>query len=179
MQRLPRTQLGVLLAFGSACLFLVLFVPPGPVISRVAQADPPADQEYTGVKRCASCHFEQFMAWRGTPHARVFDLLPPQYQKDPKCLPCHTTGYGEPSGFRDMATTPQLASVTCESCHGPGSEHEKISQPFAKVKQLTPEQEEKIRGSIWRILPGNNCLECHTTKGHHPSETPPALRKKR
>lgn len=179
MRKLPKTQLGACLAIASACFFLVLFLALGPVTSQVAQADPPADQEYTGVKRCASCHFEQFMAWRTTQHSKAFELLPPQYQKDEKCLKCHTTGYGEPSGFKDFATTPALAGVTCESCHGPGSKHEEICQPFAKIKELTPEQEAKLRGSIWLMLPQNVCVECHKTKGHHPSETPPALRKKK
>jgi hypothetical protein len=176
-----------LLSIGSVCLFLILFVPLGPMVSRVAQADPPAeraveppaDQEYTGSKRCASCHFEEFMAWRQTQHSKAFELLPPEYRKDEKCLKCHTTGYGEPTGFKDMETTPALAGVTCESCHGPGSKHEEICQPFAKIKELTPEQEATLRGSIWRMLPKNVCVDCHTTKGHHPSETPPALRKKK
>ena len=179
MQKLPRIQLGVLLAMASAALFLVLSLPAGPMTPGIAQADPPADQEYTGVKRCASCHFAEFMAWRQTPHARAFQLLPAQYQKDPDCLRCHTTGYGEPSGFQSAAATPDLASITCETCHGPGSEHEKIAQPFAQVKELTPEQEAAVRGSIHRMLPQNVCLDCHTTKAHLPSETPPALRKKR
>ena len=47
--------------------FVMLCVPAQPV-----SADPPTDQEYTGTKRCASCHFEQFMKWKATPHAKAF-----------------------------------------------------------------------------------------------------------
>jgi hypothetical protein len=39
------------------------------------------------------------------------------------CLPCHTVGFGDPSGFVSVATTPQLVNIGCEDCHGPGSKH--------------------------------------------------------
>ena len=48
------------------------------------------------------------------------------------------------------------------------------AKPFAQVKNLTKEQEEAVRGSIWKIpprtLPG---LPHH--QAHKDSETPPAL----
>jgi hypothetical protein len=143
-----------------------------------AVADPPENQEYTGVKRCASCHFEQYTSWKKTTHSKAFDILTAKYQKDPKCLKCHTTGYGEPTGFVDKAKSAALAGITCESCHGPGSEHEKISQKYANVKTLTPAQEEEVNGSIWLMVPKNICVECHAVQGHKESQTPPALRKK-
>ena len=64
-----------------------------------ASADPPADQEYTGTKRCASCHFDQFMKWKASPHAKAFSLLTKKYEADAKCLACHTTGYGQKTGY--------------------------------------------------------------------------------
>jgi len=137
--------------------------------SGTAVADPPADQDYTGSKRCASCHFEQFMAWKKTKHAEAFKNMPDKYKTDPACLKCHTTGYGQPSGFKDLASTPNLAGNTCETCHGPGSEHEKISQKYAK-KKLTAAEEKEVRDSIWLILPTNICIECHVTKAHKAHE---------
>ena len=177
MQRMTQTLLGSGVV-AAIVLVAVLSISLGPIPARMAQADPPANQEYTGSKRCASCHFEQYMAWRKTGHSKAFDLLTAKYEKDEKCLKCHTTGYGEATGFKDNTSTAALAGITCESCHGPGSEHEKISQPFAKVKELTPEQEASIKGSIWLMTPKNVCVECHTMQAHKPSETPAELKKK-
>lgn len=142
-----------------------------------AEPAPPAGQTYIGSKRCASCHFEQFLKWRKTPHANAYEVLTAKYQSDAKCLQCHTTGFGEESGFTDFASTPSLAGVSCETCHGPGSKHEEIAKPFAQTKDLTPQQEAMIRDSIWLMTPKNICVECHKTQAHGESQTPPELRK--
>jgi hypothetical protein len=157
--------------------FLGALILAGPLAT--AHADPPTGQSYTGVKRCASCHFDQFMKWKKSGHAKAFEILTAKYQKDEKCLECHTTGFGITTGFKDNDSTPALANVTCEVCHGPGSEHEKISTPFAKVKKLTPEQEKAVRGSIWKVLPKNVCIECHKVQGHKDSATPKELQTKK
>ena len=151
----------------------------GVISARTALADPPLEQDYTGAKRCASCHFDQYMKWKKSGHSKAFEMLTAKYQQDEKCLKCHVTGLGLPTGFKDMESTPALAGITCEVCHGPGSEHEKVSTPFAKVKKLTPEQEKLVRGTIWRMIPKNVCVECHLTQGHKDSPTPPEMRAKK
>jgi hypothetical protein len=141
-----------------------------------AEPAPPEGQTYIGAKRCASCHFEPFLSWKKTKHSQAFESLTVKYQKDEKCLKCHTTGLGEPTGYKDGAKA--LAGVTCETCHGPGSKHEEVSQPFTTVKNLPPEQEKLVRDSIWRIVPRNICIECHIVQGHKKAETPPELQRK-
>ena len=143
----------------------------------VPEPPAPADQQYTGAKRCASCHFEQYMTWKKDTHSKAFDLLTAKYEKDESCLKCHTTGHGEASGFKDKATTASLAGVTCESCHGPGSKHEEVCKPLAQVKELSPEQEKAVRDSIWLMLPKNVCVGCHQTKAHKKSSTPKEMQK--
>lgn len=177
MMTLPRIWMGGVVAT-FVCFFLLTFViPEGPLPAPTASAEPPADQTYTGSKRCASCHFEQFLKWKKSGHSKAFEMLTAKYQTDAKCLKCHTTGYGEPTGFKDFATTPALAGITCESCHGPGSKHDEIAQQFKNVAKLSEEQEKLVRGSIWKMLPQNVCVDCHSVQAHKDSETPPELRK--
>lgn len=136
-----------------------------------AEPAPPTGQTYIGAKDCASCHFKQFMSWKKTKHSKTFDLLTAKYETDVTCLKCHTTGYGEATGFKDKVTTASLAGTTCESCHGPGSKHAEVCKAFGKEK-LNAEQEKQARDSIWSMLPTNVCVQCHKVQGHGESTTP-------
>ena len=111
--------------------------PAGPAVT------PPADQTYVGTKACTACHFKQFMAWKKTKHATdAFAKLPAKYKTDASCLICHSTGFGTATGFKDEASTPNLAGTTCEACHGPGSKHVEAAKPFATKKTLTAEEDQ-------------------------------------
>jgi predicted CXXCH cytochrome family protein len=79
---------------------------------------------YVGAATCTDCHSEYHADWSGTIHATAFDTLVQDGEGDnPACFPCHSVGYGRTSGFVDLDTTPHLANVQCENCHGPGSLH--------------------------------------------------------
>jgi len=92
---------------------------------------------YVGVAYCLSCHTAQHTPWVGTKHAAAFNtLIASGDQNNPLCFPCHTVGYGEPSGFVSAAATPQLANVQCENCHGPGSNHVMDPIAFRLVRRL-------------------------------------------
>jgi len=142
----------------------------------VPEPTPPKGQTYVGTKNCAACHFDQYLKWRDTKHSKSFELLPANYQTDATCLKCHTTGYGHETGYKTSADT-HLQGTSCEACHGPGSAHEAAAKQYANQK-LTPEQETEVRDTIWKILPRNACISCHTEKAHKGSQTPPELRKK-
>jgi hypothetical protein len=131
-------------------------------------AQPPEGQTFIGSKNCASCHFDQFLVWKQTPHAKAFDILPAKYRTDSSCLKCHSTGHGQPTGYKD-ATTAALAGTSCEACHGPGNKHGEIAKQFGD-KKLTPEQTAYVRSTIHKVLPGNACTECHIMQSHkkHP-----------
>jgi len=150
----------------------------GPVWGQAETPEPtpPEDQHYIGTKKCSACHFDQFVKWKKTKHSTSFNLLPTKYQADEKCLKCHTTGFGEPTGYKTIADN-DFKHTSCESCHGPGSKHAEIAKPFANQKP-TPEQDKLARDSIWKMLPKNVCVSCHTVQGHHDSLTPAELRKK-
>jgi hypothetical protein len=153
-----------------ACVLLVAAM-AGAQQQAGPEPTPPANQTYIGVQKCASCHFDKYQDWRKQQekHAKAFEILPAKYQEDASCLKCHTTGFGEASGFHTAADR-SLAGITCESCHGPGSAHADIAKPFANKKGLPPEQDKIVRDSIYKMLPQNVCVTCHSARSHkkHP-----------
>jgi hypothetical protein len=80
--------------------------------------------EFIGKTTCGSCHVDQMDQWKTTQHANAFaTLVENDSHFDPECVGCHVVGYGIGNGFRDARTTPAMADVQCESCHGPGMVH--------------------------------------------------------
>ena len=136
---------------------------------------PPAGQTYIGVKRCLSCHPKQCATWQKTKHARkAWEIAPERKWVPAECFPCHATGYGQPTGFKDPESTPELGGVTCEACHGPGSNHEEICHPYIDKQKLDPAEEKIARDSIYKVPPRNVCAACHVGKiGHRSQPTEP------
>jgi hypothetical protein len=81
--------------------------------------------KYAGYKVCITCHLNVCSFEINTPHAMAFNDLAQVAggQADASCLPCHTVGYGLPTGFENASATPQLENVQCENCHGPAASH--------------------------------------------------------
>jgi len=81
---------------------------------------------YIGAQACAGCHDSIRNTELKTPHAGAFtdaDFAAAGGQTNRSCLPCHTVGYGLPTGFVSKSRTPLLAGVQCENCHGPAANH--------------------------------------------------------
>ncbi len=98
-----------------------------------------AQDKFVGPAKCKECHPKQYESWAKTRMANSFSVLRPgekvaekklagldpamDYTHSEACIPCHTTGYGLVGGFVSIETTPNMAGVTCESCHGPGGSY--------------------------------------------------------
>ncbi len=154
MPKLPRKLLS---ATGVAALVVGFVFIIGDIVKSqppeskdaAAAATPPAGQTYVGVKRCSSCHFKQYMSWKKTKHAKeAWETVPAKYRAAAECLICHTTGYGEATGFKDEASSANLVGTTCEACHGPGSKHEEACKPFLNKKTLSPDELKIAHGTI-------------------------------
>lgn len=113
---------------------------------------------YVGSDACAACHTDAYEIWGETLHHQALDTLDLDMRDgiaasfDPRCIKCHTVGFGDVSGF-GSAKQPEktrwtqaspLGSVGCESCHGPGQTH---------IQTRAPEDIERS-GEY-------TCLECH------------------
>jgi hypothetical protein len=88
--------------------------------------------KYAGTKVCLTCHLSICQYETNTPHASAFSS--PAFkvaggQTNSLCLPCHTVGYGLPTGFNltnkngIFSYATNLAGVQCENCHGPAANH--------------------------------------------------------
>ncbi|HZR17741.1 MAG TPA: multiheme c-type cytochrome [Verrucomicrobiae bacterium] len=96
---------------------------PGATTAALFRVSGPAPH-YVGSQACLECHQTIHDGLMGTLHAQAFTALKQtQQDNNPSCLPCHTVGFGKPSGFSSAAATPQLEGVQCESCHGPAGNH--------------------------------------------------------
>ena len=104
----------------------------GPISIHEALAQP---LTYTGSDRCAPCHEQAFAKWATSGHAHAFQTLIENKQEyHPKCLGCHTIGYGMTHGYISPIATPLLVNVGCESCHGPSSRHpDQVQQGFGRT----------------------------------------------
>ena len=168
-KRPSRVSVALVLSLILVVAFVLLVAIREPSIAQQPLAQPPADQTFIGNKECAACHFDQFMVWRTTPHAKAFDVMPAKYRTDGSCLKCHATGFGQPTGFKSLEQTPNLVANGCENCHGPGSKHAEIAKSFGQ-KKLSEEEQKYVRSTIHRMLPKNVCVECHLATSHkkHP-----------
>ena len=99
----------------------------------------PANADYVGSNACQSCHPTEFATWAGSPHGHALDSLNAKGQtNNADCLRCHTTGYARTGGFPEggnPSAHADLASVGCESCHGPGGNH--IAEGARRIGTIT------------------------------------------
>jgi hypothetical protein len=117
--------------------------------------------DYAGAEACGRCHDDTHAEWMTTAHAGAFDTLKSIHMdKNPSCVVCHTVGYGTPNGFMDEATTPQLAGVQCENCHGPAAGH--AAHPLDSHNQVD------LTKIPVRTLSAEMCGGCHSDV-HHPT----------
>jgi len=105
---------------------------------------------YVGTEKCLTCHKDAAAVWAASAHARAFATLTARKaDADPKCIGCHTVGFGDASGYRREFAATKLVNVGCESCHGPGSLHVREREGDASVH------------FTFRPLDGGDCVKCH------------------
>lgn len=99
-------------------------------LSEGAAAPQDSDRGYVGPRPCRSCHAAAHAQWASTPHAVAWETLKREGEHEKAaCLACHTTAAGQPGGFESQEATPEMASVGCEACHGPGHAHAAAPAP--------------------------------------------------
>lgn len=151
--------------------FLVFFL--AVLVFQVYAQDTP---KYVGAGKCKTCHKresigDQYKIWENSQHAKAMKTLASAEAKkiakekgiadpakDAKCTKCHSTYASVDAKMLDPKTKLTLdEGVSCESCHGPGSEY--------KSNKVMKDQ--KLAISKGLIIPDEK-----TCKGCHNSESP-------
>ncbi len=120
----------------------------------------PKNADYVGSKACQGCHPSEYESWASSPHSQAVSTLTAKDKADDAaCLVCHTTGMGRSGGFPEDgkgsdASHGDLASVGCESCHGPGSNH--IAKDAKKLGTIVSLGDKCDSCAILKI-----CGSCH------------------
>ena len=119
---------------------------------------------YVGVGECTGCHKEIAQEWGTTAHATAYNTLVKVHRNYyPRCIVCHTVGFGHDSGFKlDTSRSLELAGVQCETCHGPGRRH--IEYAKGIIDSYGPVPEPKY---IRRTVSIDHCKACHNLE-HSP-----------
>jgi hypothetical protein len=105
---------------------------------------------YAGSDSCLECHPAAARLWKKSAHYHAFNtLIAKGAEADPKCVGCHSVGFGSPSGYRREYGRARLVDVGCESCHGPGSLH---------VREQSGEASVSFK---FRPLGAGDCQKCH------------------
>jgi hypothetical protein len=139
---------------------------------------PAAEHEFVGSKKCRVCHMKQYKSWEATAMATTFAALEPgeraeakkaagldpakDYTTDTECIPCHVTGYGKAGGFVDIETTPTLAGVGCEWCHGAGGTY--LEPEYMSLKNKEYKKADLVAVGLVDKVTEAQCLSCHNDK---------------
>ncbi len=156
-----------------ATLVALLLVPTGA-----------GEHAYIGSKKCKVCHLKEWKSWSATKMAQTFEVLKPgerseaklgagldpdaDYTTDATCLACHVTGYEAEGGFTDIESTPNLAGVGCEMCHGAGKDY--IAPGTMTLKNKEYKKSELIAVGMVDVVSQSQCTGCHNSDSPFVSE---------
>jgi len=130
-----------------------------------------AENKYVGAAKCKMCHSaagvagEAYKVWEKSTHAKAFEVLKGKEAEEiakkkgltkaaaesPECLKCHVTGGGK------AAEVKKEEGVSCEACHGAGSE-------FAKIPHGKDKEKAKAAGLVLGDNTGKACETCHNAE---------------
>ncbi|MDK9699849.1 MAG: cytochrome c family protein [bacterium] len=145
--------------YAAAFAAMFLFVTTVSFAEEAAKAAP----TMIGLKKCAMCHKGEakgkiYESWMETGHAKAYSLLANEKsaevmkklnrtgsaQDDKECLSCHVTNM-----------TLKDEGVSCESCHGAGSD-------YSPMKVMKDHAASVAAGMVEK--PKEGCVKCHNEK---------------
>lgn len=133
---------------------------------------------YEGARACRRCHNKeatgkQYEIWANGPHAGAFESLASEEalaaaeelglgdpQEEAGCVECHATAYAVIDDLENAEIALE-EGVSCESCHGPGSEYSsKRVKDALEAGEVTAEEIGLLRPTE------ETCRGCHKPEGN-------------
>lgn len=128
-----------------------------------------SQNKYIGAAKCKICHIskgKQYQMWASTAHAKAFETLKTgaalkiagqrkiaNPTADARCLKCHCTVSTVEASLKAGITNEE--GVSCESCHGPGSNY--------KAPVIMKNRCEAMKKGL--IVPDEKlCRKCHNAE---------------
>lgn len=115
---------------------------------------PSATAAFVGPSRCLSCHTghaNQLQTLHANGLKTIGAAAPRRFPNWFEARSNSASAVADPNGEAAFSgAVPETLNVTCETCHGPGSEHVAGGKATVSVSLLTPEREVTI------------CAQCHT-----------------
>jgi len=94
------------------------------VVATPGDRPPDPRGRYVGGARCSDCHQAEAAQHAASPHAKtVTAIVDSNFGASTGCIACHTTAPYRDSGWPGPPDHSDLATVSCEECHGPGEQH--------------------------------------------------------
>jgi hypothetical protein len=159
---------------GYSVLLLAVFV----LVTWLGPSPQAQEHEYIGSNNCRKCHIKEWRSWSETKMAKAFEVLKPgeradaktaagldpkkDYTTDASCVKCHVTGYGKPGGFVDIESTPDLAGVGCEACHGAGGTY--TQDGYMTLQNREYEKAKLVAVGLVGEITKEQCESCHNTE---------------
>jgi hypothetical protein len=145
----------------------------GLVLAGGARAEEKVAHQYVGADKCKMCHMaeakgNQYGVWMKSQHSKAFETLAGDKalaiakekglakspQESAECLSCHVAGWGKPAEAF-AASFKKEQGVSCEGCHGPGSDYMKMN--------VMKDQAAAVAAGL--VIPDETtCTGCHNDK---------------
>ncbi|MBT3316529.1 cytochrome C554 [bacterium] len=128
------------------------------------------DHTIVGEKKCSTCHKKpkygnQTEAWAASAHAGAFETLKSDASiaiakekglgnpwEEVSCLKCHTTQGFLGAGLNEKGKYVIEEGVSCEACHGAGSDYKK--------KSIMKDHDKAVAAGLTDAVT-ENCVQCH------------------
>ena len=121
--------------------------------------------EVATYKKCIACHKAQYEVWKESKHASAMVPLYIRNQHlNPQCIVCHSVGFHEPGGFKDMGYLDSFLEKTLGKKYK-GSMVELRDHPKLDQK-LRRQYVNAIEKAPWKKdFMGVQCENCHSPRG--------------